>query len=135
LAFIIYETACNIRHNTGKLPLNATDFDIEMNTIIVLSTTDTLELAEKIATALVDDREAACVNIVPGARSIYRWEGKVCNESECLLIIKSSAEKFEAIQKRIRLLHSYRVPEIIALPISEGDPEYLKWLQASVDAG
>jgi periplasmic divalent cation tolerance protein len=112
--------------------LNATDFENDMNTIIVLSTTDTTELAEKIAAALVDACEAACVNIVPGVRSIYRWEGKVCNESECLLLIKSSPEKFEAIQRRIRLLHSYQVPEIIALPISEGDPEYLKWLQASL---
>jgi periplasmic divalent cation tolerance protein len=103
-----------------------------MDTIIVLSTADTLELAETIATALVDAREAACVNIVPEIRSIYRWEGKVCNESECLLVIKSSAEKFAAIQVRIRSLHSYQVPEIIAVPISEGDPEYLKWLQASV---
>jgi periplasmic divalent cation tolerance protein len=102
------------------------------NPIVVLSTTDTLELAEKIATALIDAHEAACVNIVPGIRSIYRWEGKVCNEGEYLLLVKSSAEKFEAIQRRIRHLHSYQVPEIIALPISEGDPEYLKWLEASI---
>jgi periplasmic divalent cation tolerance protein len=114
------------------MPLNATNFEMTMNNIIVLSTADTPELAEKIAAALVDAREAACVNIVPGIRSIYRWEGKVCNESECLLLIKSSADQFAAIQRRIRLLHSYQVPEIIALPISEGDPEYLKWLQASL---
>jgi periplasmic divalent cation tolerance protein len=124
-----------MRHNTRKLQSNATDFGIDMNTIIVLSTTDTPELAEKIAAALVDAREAACVNIVPGVRSIYRWEGKVCKESECLLLIKSSAGKFEAIQKRIRLLHSYQVPEIIALPVSDGDPEYLKWLQSSLVEG
>jgi periplasmic divalent cation tolerance protein len=104
-----------------------------MNCILVLSTTDTLQLAEKIAAALVDAHEAACVNIVQGIRSIYRWEGKMCNEGECLLLIKTSAEKFEAIQRRIRLLHSYQVPEIIALPISKGDPEYLAWLQASVN--
>jgi periplasmic divalent cation tolerance protein len=103
-----------------------------MNAIIVLSTTDTPELARKIAEALIEAREAACVNILPGVHSIYRWEGKVCNESECLLLIKSSADKFDAIQRRIRLLHDYQVPEIIALPISEGDPEYLKWLQASL---
>jgi periplasmic divalent cation tolerance protein len=115
------------------LLLNATDFESDMNNIIVLSTTDTPELAEKIAAALVDAHEAACVNIVPGVRSIYRWEGKVCNESECLLLVKSSAEKFGAIQRRIHLLHGYRVPEIIALPISEGDPEYLNWLQASLN--
>jgi periplasmic divalent cation tolerance protein len=112
--------------------LNATNFEIDMNDILVLSTTDSPELAEKIAAALVEAREAACVNIVPGVRSIYRWEGKVCSESECLLLIKSSAEKFAAIQRRIRLLHSYQIPEIIAVPISEGDPEYLKWLHASL---
>jgi periplasmic divalent cation tolerance protein len=115
------------------LLLNATLFEIYMNPIVVLSTTDTLELAEKIAAALLDAHEAACVNIVPGMRSIYRWEGKLCHEGECLLLIKSSSEKFEAIQRRIRLLHSYQVPEIIALPISDGDPAYLKWLEASLD--
>ena len=106
-----------------------------MDTIIVLSTTDTLESAEAIASALVDAREAACVNIVPEIRSVYRWEGKVCSESECLLVIKSSSEKFAAIQKRIRSLHNYQVPEIIAVPVSEGDSEYLKWLQDSLREG
>jgi periplasmic divalent cation tolerance protein len=121
-----------MRHNTGELPSNARNFEIAMNNIIVLSTTDTPESAEKIASALVDAHEAACVNIVPGVRSIYRWEGKTRNESECLLLIKSSAGKFAAIQKRIRLMHTYQIPEIIALPITAGDPEYLKWLHASL---
>jgi uncharacterized protein involved in tolerance to divalent cations len=116
------------------LPPNATGFEIDMNHILVLSTTDTLQLAETIAAALVDSREAACVNIVSGIRSIYRWEGKVCNEEEFLLIIKTSAEKFEVIRRRILLLHTYQIPEIIALPISEGEPAYLAWLQASVMA-
>lgn len=103
-----------------------------MNYIMVLSTADTLESAEKIAAALVEAREAACVNIVPGIRSVYRWEGEIVTESECLLLIKSSAEKFAAIQQRVRLLHGYQVPEIIAVPISEGDPAYLKWLQTAL---
>jgi periplasmic divalent cation tolerance protein len=115
--------------------LDATGFESNMNSIMVLCTADTLQLAEKIGEALVDAHEAACVNIVPGIRSIYRWEGKVCNEAEYLLLIKSSAEKFEAIQRRIHLLHSYQVPEIIALPFSEGDPAYLKWLHASLNEG
>jgi len=115
--------------------LNATGFESNMNSILVLSTADTLQLAEKIAEALVAAHEAACVNIVPGIRSIYRWEGKVCNEGEYLLLIKSSAEKFEAIQQRIHLLHSYQVPEIIALPISKGDPSYLEWLHTSLNEG
>jgi len=104
-----------------------------MNKILVFSTAGTIQLAEKIASALVEAREAACVNIVPGIRSFYRWEGKVCNEGEFLLLIKSSADKFEAIRSRIRLLHAYQVPEIIALPISDGDPAYLNWLQASIE--
>jgi periplasmic divalent cation tolerance protein len=103
-----------------------------MNEIIVLTTTDSRELAEKIATELVREREAACVNIVPEIRSIYRWEDKICDEKECLLIIKSSAEKFDAIKNRIRLLHTYQTPEIIAIPIAAGDPAYLAWLQSSL---
>src|SRR5512136_2708002 len=103
-----------------------------MNEILILSTTDTMELAQTIASALVQSQEAACVNIVPGIRSIYRWEGKLCNEAECLLLIKSSAEKFEAVRTRIRQLHSYEVPEIIALPITAGDASYLAWLRDSL---
>jgi len=99
-----------------------------MNEILVLNTTATLEQAEQIATSLVDNGEAACVNIVSGMRSIYRWEGKTCNESEYLLLIKSKAEKFEAIRARIKSMHSYAVPEIIAFPITMGDDAYLSWL-------
>ena len=103
-----------------------------MNEILVLSTTDTLDLAQKIASALVRAHEAACVNIVPGIRSVYCWEGKECNDQEFLLLIKSSMESFEAIRARIRQLHSYQVPEIIALPITAGDPPYLAWLRDTV---
>jgi periplasmic divalent cation tolerance protein len=105
-----------------------------MNEILVLSTTGTADLAQKIAAALVENGEAACVNIIPGIRSIYHWEGKVCDEPECLLLIKSRAEKFEAIRVRIKNLHSYAVPEIIALPVSMGDTAYLCWLAANCGA-
>ncbi len=103
-----------------------------MEEILILSTTDTLDLAQQIAAALVEEHEAACVNIIPGIRSIYRWEGKVCNETECLLLIKSSQEKFETVRARIRQLHSYQVPEIIAVPITAGDPSYLAWLGEAI---
>ena len=103
-----------------------------MGEILILSTTDTMDMAQKIASALVQAHEAACVNIIPGIRSVYRWEGKECNESEFLLLIKSSAEKFEAVRARIRQLHSYQVPEVIAVSISAGDPDYLAWLHSSV---
>ena len=101
-----------------------------MSEILVLSTTDTLELARKIANALVEEHEAACVNIIPGVRSVYRWEGSLCDEAEFLLLIKSTSEKFESIRSRIRLLHTYQVPEVIAVPITAGDPLYLAWLRA-----
>ncbi len=103
-----------------------------MKEILILSTTDTPELAGQIATALVEAGEAACVNIVSSIRSIYRWDGKVQDEGECLLLIKSRSEKFESVRSRIRQLHTYRIPEVIAIPITAGDPDYLAWLNAAV---
>ena len=87
------------------------------------------EEATKIAHALVDERLAACVNIVSPIRSIYRWEGKVRDESEWLLIIKTQRTRFEDLEKKVRSLHSYRVPEIVSLPIIEGHKPYLNWLE------
>ena len=101
---------------------------LAMNAILVLTTTDSAELAQRIATALVEAGHAACVNIVPGIRSIYRWEGKVCDEGEWLLIIKSVAEQFDAVRSHIRRLHTYQLPEVIAVSITSGDPDYLRWL-------
>ena len=103
-----------------------------MNEILILSTTDSPDLAQKIAHALVEAREAACVNIVPGIRSIYRWQGRICDQGETLLLIKSSAERFEAVRATIRRLHSYEVPEIIAVPITSGDPDYIAWMESSL---
>src|SRR5262245_17189167 len=100
-----------------------------MAEILVLTTADSQELAVRIATALVEAREAACVNIVPGVRSIYRWEGKVCDESELLLVIKSTRDRFDAVRARIRRVHTYQVPEIVAVDIEAGDPDYLAWLR------
>ena len=104
-----------------------------MSEILIVCTTDTLESAHKISYALVEGHIAACVNIVPGIRSIYRWEGKICDDEEILLLIKSSTEKFEAVRDRIRQLHSYETPEIIALPITAGDRNYLTWLRSSLE--
>ena len=103
-----------------------------MNEILIISTTDTMDLAQKIAQTIVQEREAACVNILPGIRSIYRWEDKVCDDSEILLLIKSTRENFEQIRTRIRELHSYDIPEVIAVPITGGDPDYMNWLHAQV---
>jgi periplasmic divalent cation tolerance protein len=99
-----------------------------MSAILVLSTADSMELAQKIARALVESGDAACVNIVTGIRSIYRWEGKVCDESEFLMLIKTSSDRFEAVRTHIRRLHTYQVPEIVAVSISDGDADYLRWL-------
>ena len=101
--------------------------------IVVLVTAPNGEEASRIAEALVSEKLAACVNIVPGIRSVYVWEEKECDEQECLLLIKSTSEKFEAVRTRIRQLHSYQVPEIIAVPVSAGDPAYLAWLRSSLE--
>jgi len=103
-----------------------------MNEILVITTTDSLDLARRIALALVEAREAACVNILNQVRSVYRWEGKICEEGECLLLVKSTRANLDAVCSTIRRLHSYSVPEIIALEIAAGDRGYLDWLRSEV---
>jgi periplasmic divalent cation tolerance protein len=95
---------------------------------IVLSTAGSEEEARKIAQYLVEHELAACVNIVPQVVSIYRWQGKVESAREWLLLIKTTAEKFERMRDAIRELHSYDLPECIAIAIEDGSPEYLRWL-------
>lgn len=95
---------------------------------IVLTSCPDKEVAELIAHALVKEGLAACVNIIPPMQSLYRWKGKVEQASEQLLIIKSSSARFPAIRDRIQTLHPYELPEIIAVPIADGLPGYLAWL-------
>jgi periplasmic divalent cation tolerance protein len=97
--------------------------------IVVLVTCGSEEEALTIARALVDDHLAACVNLVSPIRSIYRWEGKIWDEKEWLLIIKTQGKKFGELKTRVKALHSYAVPEIISLPIVEGSSSYLRWLE------
>jgi len=97
--------------------------------IVVLVTVGSAAEAERLAVTLVEERLAACVNRVHGIHSVYRWEGKVEQSEEELLVIKTRQELFAALEKRVRELHSYSVPEIIALPLIEGNEAYLKWLQ------
>lgn len=99
---------------------------------IVLSTAGSEDEARKIALYLVEHQLAACVNIVPRIESIYRWEGKVESNEEYLLLIKTTAERFPEVRDAIRELHSYELPECIAIPIEEGSPEYLRWLANSL---
>jgi periplasmic divalent cation tolerance protein len=96
--------------------------------IVVLSACDSEEGAAVLARALVEQRLAGCVNIVPGARSIYRWQGKIEDAGEWLLIIKSRRDLFERLRDAIVEAHSYEVPEVIALPVVDGSPTYLAWL-------
>jgi periplasmic divalent cation tolerance protein len=84
---------------------------------------------------LVERRLAACVTIVGSACSIYRWQGKIEEEDEKLLLIKTERRLFEALRTTIRELHSYEVPEVLALPIDAGDADYLEWLSGCLDGG
>ena len=99
---------------------------------IVLCTAGSEEEARKIAQHLVERRLAACVNIVPQIESIYRWEGKVESSREWLLLIKTTAERFAAVRAAIQELHSYDLPECVALAIEDGSSGYLQWLENSV---
>jgi|ERR1700741_3178330 periplasmic divalent cation tolerance protein len=99
---------------------------------IVLSTAGSEEEARKIAHHLVEQQLAACVNIVPQIESIYRWQGKVESSREWLLVIKTSADKFAAVRDAIRELHSYDLPECIAIAIDDGSAAYLEWIGESI---
>ncbi len=97
--------------------------------IIILITASSEDEAEKIGKAIVDEHLAACVNIVPEIRSLFFWEGKAQDEREALLVCKSRQPLLDQLISRVRSLHSYAVPEIIALPIVGGSAEYLAWLK------
>ena len=99
-----------------------------MDELLVFTTADSPDVARTIAMGLVENHEAACVSIIPGLRSIYRWQGKICDDGEWLLLVKSTRSRFEAVRARIRGLHSYDLPEIVAVPLTDGDPAYLQWL-------
>lgn len=102
--------------------------------LVVLSTAGSAEEARRIAHALVERKHAACVNIVPGVESSYWWEGKVDKAQEVLLMIKTTASAFDHVQATIKELHSYTVPECIALEIRQGSDAYLSWIGESVVA-
>jgi periplasmic divalent cation tolerance protein len=102
--------------------------------IVVLSTASSAAEAEAIARRLVEERLAACVNVVTGVRSFYRWKGKIENSPEWLLVIKSSRGRFEGLRAALETLHSYEVPEVIALPVVEGAANYLNWMEGELGA-
>ena len=102
--------------------------------IVVLSTVERAEDAERIGRELVERGLAACVNVVPGLVSIYWWKGEVQRAEERLLLIKTRAERFEALREALVALHPYEVPEVLALPIAGGHPPYLAWLDENAGA-
>jgi periplasmic divalent cation tolerance protein len=96
--------------------------------LVVLVTAPSPEKAAELARRLVEERLAACGNVLPGLRSIYRWEGKVQDESEALLVLKTTRDRFEALRDRVLALHPYQVPEVLALPVEAGSEQYLAWV-------
>src|ERR1019366_4228161 len=103
--------------------------------IVVLNTCGSEDEAERLARLLIERRLAACVSIVPRMRSVYRWNGAVESSDEWLLLIKSSRSLFEQLRGAIEGAHSYRVPEVLALPVIDGAADYLDWLQANLQEG
>ncbi|MFA6130228.1 MAG: divalent-cation tolerance protein CutA [Candidatus Omnitrophota bacterium] len=102
-----------------------------MHTIIFVTASNKKE-AQKISMGLIEQKLAACVNIIDKIDSLFFWEGKVQKAKESLLIIKSKKEKIPKIIKLVKVLHSYKVPEIIALPVIAGDKSYLRWIDAAL---
>ena len=101
--------------------------------VLVMTTAGSEEQAVQIARGLVERRLAACVNVSSLGCSVYRWDGKIQEEEEKLLIVKTSERLFERVRQTIRELHSYEVPEVLAIPIRGGDRDYLRWLGESLD--
>ena len=99
--------------------------------LVVLTTWPDADAARAAARTLVEEKLAACANIVPGVESIYRWEGKVETNAEVLMILKTTIARYQMIETRICELHSYELPEIISLRVTDGLPAYLRWVEQS----
>jgi periplasmic divalent cation tolerance protein len=106
-----------------------------MDEILVLVAVGSESEATKISKVLVEKELAACVNIIPGVRSIFRWDGKVAEEQEFLLLAKSIRQVFDQLDSVVKASHSYSVPEVIAVPIQYGSQEYLTWVRAMTKGG
>jgi len=99
-----------------------------MSVIVVISTFPSEDKAADIARTLVSEGHCACANLVPAVRSIYRWQGAICDERETLAVIKTTSDRLEALRDRLVALHPYEVPEVIALPVEGGHAPYLAWV-------
>ena len=100
--------------------------------IIIQITTSSEKEAESIGRILIDEKLAACFQIVPAIRSLYRWKGAVCDDTEFLAIIKSRHCFLKKVIDRVKEIHSYEVPEVVAIPIIGGSEEYIKWMEESI---
>lgn len=96
--------------------------------LVILVTAVNQEEAVRIGKEMVNAKLAACANVIPGIQSIYRWNGKVVQEEEVLLILKSVKQRYRALEKAIKTMHTYEIPEIIALPVKEGFDRYIGWV-------
>ena len=105
---------------------------MEASAYVVYITAQNREEAEKIGRHLLKEKVAACVNIVDNIKSLFWWERKMDEAAECLLIVKTSVEKFKQLEAAVKKIHSYQVPEIIALPVVAGSKEYLDWIKSSL---
>ncbi|HEY7543383.1 MAG TPA: divalent-cation tolerance protein CutA [Blastocatellia bacterium] len=103
--------------------------------LIILVTAPNRGEAARIARSLVSERLAACVNIIAEIESVYRWEGKVIEDSESLMIVKTTEDRYSAVESRVRELHTYTVPEVIALRIEQGSEAYLRWIHECTRSG
>jgi periplasmic divalent cation tolerance protein len=105
---------------------------VSTGVVLVLSTVGTQEDAERIAAALVERQLAACVNVIPGLVSVYRWKGAVERETERLLVIKTTAERVADLRAELLALHPYELPEVVVLPVADGHAPYLDWVRENV---
>lgn len=103
--------------------------------MVILSTAPSRDAGIELGRRLVGEGLAACVNVLPGAHSVYRWQGAVEEAEEAVLLIKTRQERYAALERRLRELHVYAVPEIIAVPVAAGSPLYLEWVEATVPGG
>jgi periplasmic divalent cation tolerance protein len=101
--------------------------------LVVLATFPNAEIARRVVTTLVEERLAACGNLVPGVESIYRWQGAIEAASEVLVVLKTETDRYAALEARLKELHPYEVPECLALPIAKGSLPYLRWLHEAVN--
>jgi periplasmic divalent cation tolerance protein len=104
-----------------------------MSATVVITTVGTEDQANLLARELVGRRHAACVNILPGIRSVYRWQGGICQDGELMLVVKTTEEEFEKVVGTIHELHNYEVPEILAFRVTQGERRFLDWIEGSLD--